>query len=91
MSSGNVFSRGLSRISRRKKRRRNLSSTPEQGGNATSSIVTNDAEYLTQTAKPSRRANKHDNLSAIDYVSDSKPQIQLVTGQISVIRAVPTH
>ncbi|VDP53050.1 unnamed protein product [Heligmosomoides polygyrus] len=50
MSSGNVFTRGLSRISRRKKRRRNL--TALEQGPSTPSVATTDSEYLTQASKP---------------------------------------
>ncbi|KAK5971066.1 hypothetical protein GCK32_007680 [Trichostrongylus colubriformis] len=60
MSSGNVFSRGLSRISRRK-RRRNLPAL-ELGPSTTSVATAVDAEYLTQNTKPSLLGRSMDRL-----------------------------
>ncbi|KAK6756047.1 hypothetical protein RB195_014438 [Necator americanus] len=63
MSSGNVFTRGLSRISRRRKRRRNLAAL-EQGPStaATANVSTPDVEYLTQPIKTSVLGRSMDRL-----------------------------
>ncbi|KAL6742575.1 hypothetical protein Aduo_015714 [Ancylostoma duodenale] len=69
MSSGNVFTRGLSRISRRRKRRRNLAAL-EQGPSTTqtASVSTPDVEYLTQPAKSPLSPLKNPFLCYLDFV-----------------------